>query len=98
PPPPPSCPTRRSSDLPFGLAIGQTGDTANWVGAVFNAYGAQLVDKDGNTTVKSDAVKQVLAWFQKLVPFLPPDVFAWDDSSNNRSEEHTSELQSLRHL
>ena len=70
---------------PFGLAIGQTGDTANWVGAVFNAYGAQLVDKDGNTTVKSDAVKQVLAWFQKLVKFLPPDVFAWDDSSNNKA-------------
>ena len=70
---------------PFGLAIGQTGDTANWVGAVFNAYGAQLVDKDGNTTVKSDAVKQVLPWSQKLVNFLPPDVFAWDDSSNNKA-------------
>src|SRR4051794_32555797 len=70
---------------PFGLAIGQTGDTANWVGAVFTAYGAQLVDKDGNTTVKSDATKQVLEWFKKLVPFLPPDVFAWDDSSNNKA-------------
>ena len=70
---------------PFGLAIGQTGDTANWVGAVFNAYGAELVDKEGNTTVKSDAVKQVLEWFKKLVPFLPPDVFAWDDSSNNKA-------------
>jgi ABC-type glycerol-3-phosphate transport system substrate-binding protein len=70
---------------PFGLALGQTGDTANWVGAVFNAYGAELVDKNGNTTVKSDQVKQVLEWFKKLVPFLPPDVFAWDDSSNNKA-------------
>src|SRR5438094_7027891 len=70
---------------PFGLAIGQTGDTANWVGAVFNAYGAELVDKDGKITVKSDQVKQVLEWFKKLVPFLPPDVFAWDDSSNNKA-------------
>jgi ABC-type glycerol-3-phosphate transport system substrate-binding protein len=70
---------------PFGVALGQTGDTANWVGAVFNAYGAQLVDKDGNTTVKSDQVKQVLEWFKKLVPVLPPDVFAWDDSSNNKA-------------
>jgi ABC-type glycerol-3-phosphate transport system substrate-binding protein len=70
---------------PFGVALGQTGDTANWVGAVFNAYGAQLVDKDGNTTVKSDQVKQVLQWFQKLVKVLPPDVFAWDDSSNNKA-------------
>jgi ABC-type glycerol-3-phosphate transport system substrate-binding protein len=70
---------------PFGLALGQTSDTANWVGAVFNAYGAQLVDKDGNTTAKSDQVKQVLEWFQKLVKVLPPDVFAWDDSSNNKA-------------
>ena len=64
---------------PFGLPLGQTGDTRNWVGAVFNAYGAELVDKDGNITVKSDATKQVLEWFKKLVPVLPPDVFAWDD-------------------
>jgi ABC-type glycerol-3-phosphate transport system substrate-binding protein len=70
---------------PFGLAVGQTGDTANWVGAVFTAYGAELVDKDGNITVKSEPVKQVLGWFKKLVPFLPPDVFAWDDSSNNKA-------------
>jgi ABC-type glycerol-3-phosphate transport system substrate-binding protein len=70
---------------PFGLALGQTGDTANWVGAVFTAYGAELVNKDGNTTVKSEPVKEVLAWFKKLVPVLPADVFAWDDSSNNKA-------------
>jgi ABC-type glycerol-3-phosphate transport system substrate-binding protein len=70
---------------PFGVALGQTGDTANWVGAVFTSYGAELVDKDGNTTVNSPAVKQVLEWFKRLVPVLPPDVFAWDDSSNNKA-------------
>ena len=43
-----------------------------------------MVDKDGNITVKSDAMKQVLEWFKKLVPFLPTDVFAWDDASNNK--------------
>jgi len=70
---------------PFGLALGQTGDTANWLGALFNAYGAELVDKDGNITVKSDPVKQVLEYMKKLVPQLPSDVFAWDDSSNNKA-------------
>jgi len=70
---------------PFGLALGQTGDTANWLGALFNAYGAQLVDKDGNTTVKSEPVKQVLDYMKRLVQFLPSDVFAWDDSSNNKA-------------
>jgi ABC-type glycerol-3-phosphate transport system substrate-binding protein len=69
---------------PFGMPIGQTGDSANWIGAFFNAYGAELVDKDGNITVKSDAVKGVLEWFKKLVPFLPSDVFAWDDAGNNK--------------
>ncbi len=69
---------------PFGMPLGQTGDSVNWVGAVFNAYGAELVDQEGNIVVKSDATRQVLEWFKKLVPFLPPDVFAWDDSSNNK--------------
>ncbi len=69
---------------PFGLPLGQTGDSANTVGAVFRSFGAQLVDKDGNITVNSDPVKQVLAFYKKLVPFLPPDVFAWDDAGNNK--------------
>src|SRR5207253_252304 len=69
---------------PFGLPLGQTGDSVNWVGAVFAAYGAVLVDQEGNITVKSDATRQVLEWFKRLVPFLPADVFAWDDASNNK--------------
>ncbi|MBV9858794.1 MAG: extracellular solute-binding protein [Alphaproteobacteria bacterium] len=69
---------------PFGMPLGQTSDSANTVGAVFRAFGAELVDKDGNVAVKSDPVRQVLAWYQKLVPFLPPDVFAWDDAGNNK--------------
>lgn len=70
---------------PFGMPLGQTSDAVDWVGAVFASYGAELVDKDGNVTVKSDATKQVLEWFQKLVPNLPPDVFAWDDAGNNKA-------------
>jgi ABC-type glycerol-3-phosphate transport system substrate-binding protein len=70
---------------PFGLPIGQTGDSANWIGAIFNAYGAELVDKDGNITVKSDPVKQMLDYFKRLAAFLPPEVYAWDDSSNNKA-------------
>src|SRR3954464_14310502 len=30
-------------------------------------------------------MKQVLEWYKKLVQFLPSDVFAWDDSSNNKA-------------
>jgi ABC-type glycerol-3-phosphate transport system substrate-binding protein len=70
--------------FPFGMPLGQTTDAVDWVGAVFASYGAVLVDQEGNITVKSDATKQVLEWFKKIVPFLPPDVFAWDDASNNK--------------
>jgi len=69
---------------PFGLGFGQTTDSVDWVGALFHAFGAQLVDAKGNITVKSDAVKQVLEYAQKLVKVVPPDVFAWDDASNNK--------------
>ncbi len=30
---------------PFGMPLGQTGDSVNWVGAVFAAYGAVMVDQ-----------------------------------------------------
>src|SRR5258706_1390132 len=70
---------------PFGMPLGTLSDSVDWAGSVFAAYGAQLVDEEGKITVKSDATRQVLEWFKKLVPFLPPDVFAWDDASNNKA-------------
>ena len=57
---------------PFGMPMGPTSDAVDWVGAVFAAYGAQFVDEKGNVTVKSDATRQVLEWFKKLVPQLLP--------------------------
>ena len=69
---------------PIGLGLGQTTDSVDWVGAMFASFGAQLVDAKGNITVKSDAVKHVLEYSQRLVKVMPPDVFAWDDASNNK--------------
>ena len=74
----------QKAGTPFGLGLGQTSDSVDWVGAMFASFGAQLVDAKGNITVKSDATKQVLDYAKKLVAALPPDVFAWDDSSNNK--------------
>ncbi len=70
--------------VPFGIGLGQTADSVDTMGALFHAYGAELVDPKGNITVKSDAVKQVLDYMKRLVPLLPPDVAAWDDASNNK--------------
>ena len=68
----------------FGLPLGVTNDSVAWVDPVFRSNGAALVDQEGNITVKSDATKQVLEWFKRLVPLLPRDAFAWDDASNNK--------------
>src|SRR3982074_3291986 len=69
---------------PFGIGLGVTGASVDTAGAIFQAYGAQLVDAKGNLTVKTDAVRQALEFYKKLIPFLPPDVAAWDDASNNK--------------
>ena len=70
--------------FPFGIGMGQTADSVDSAGAIFSAYGAHLVDAQGNITVNSDATRQVLEYAKKLVQFLPPDIFAWDDASNNK--------------
>ncbi len=73
-----------AAGYPFGLPLGVTADSVDWVGALFASYGAELVDRDGNITVNSEPVKTVLDYFKRLVPVLPPEVFAWDNASNNR--------------
>jgi ABC-type glycerol-3-phosphate transport system substrate-binding protein len=70
--------------VPFGLPLGTTTDSIDWVGPLFDAHGASLVDAKGNITVGTDAVRQVLEYGKRLVPFLPPDVSAWDNTSNNK--------------
>jgi len=69
---------------PIGLGLGETTDSVDWAGAMFASFGADLVDAKGNITVKSDAVKHVLEYSQRLVKAMPQDVFAWDDASNNK--------------
>jgi ABC-type glycerol-3-phosphate transport system substrate-binding protein len=69
---------------PFGIGLGTTGDNVDTAGAIFNGYGAMLVDAKGNITVKSDPVRQALDYYKRLAAFLPPDAPSWDDASNNK--------------
>ena len=69
---------------PFGMPLSACSDAVNWVSAVFAGQGAQLVDAEGNITIKSDEMKAILGWFKKIVPSLPTSVFAWDNASNNK--------------
>ena len=70
--------------FPFGIGLGETTDSVVAAGAFFQSFGAQLVDANGNLTVKTDEVRQALEFYKKLIAFLPPDVPAWDDASNNK--------------
>jgi ABC-type glycerol-3-phosphate transport system substrate-binding protein len=68
----------------FGIGLGTTGDNVDTAGAIFHGYGAMLVDAKGNIVVKSDAVRQSLDYYKRLMAFLPSDVPSWDDASNNK--------------
>lgn len=70
--------------VPMGIGMGPTADSIDSVGAIFAAYGAQLVDAKGAIAVNSDATRQALEYCRRLAQFLPRDVFAWDDASNNK--------------
>lgn len=72
--------------LPIGLGCGSGSTDANqtW-GATFGAFGANLVDKDGNVTVDSDNVMAAMEYCKKIIPFMPSDAVSWDDASNNRA-------------
>jgi len=70
---------------PFGLGLGQTGDSVNNTGIIYSAFGAELVNAKGEITVDTDAVNQVLDYGRKLAGFLPDDTVSYDDASNNRA-------------
>ena len=70
--------------FPFGIGVGQTPDSVDTAGAIFAAHGAHLVDAKGNITVNSEETRQALEYYKRLAQFLPSDVFAWDDASNNK--------------
>src|SRR5262249_61390786 len=74
----------RKGGYGLGLPLGSTTDTNQWVGALYLAYGAELMNAKGDVTVKSDKVKQVLEYGKKIFAFCPSDATAWDDASNNK--------------
>src|SRR6185436_18583827 len=49
--------------FPFGIGLGTTTDSVDSAGAIFDAFGAHLVDAKGKVTVKTDAVRQALDYY-----------------------------------
>jgi ABC-type glycerol-3-phosphate transport system substrate-binding protein len=69
---------------PFGIGLGQTEDNVDTAGAIFQSFGAHLVNAKGDITVKSDPVRRALEYYKRLSQWLPPDAPAWDNASNNK--------------
>src|SRR5947199_5204547 len=70
--------------FPVGLPMGQTSDAIDSTGAMFRAFGSVMVDEKDNIKVDSNETRAALEYFKKLMPFNPPEVYAWDDAGNNR--------------
>jgi ABC-type glycerol-3-phosphate transport system substrate-binding protein len=75
----------QKAKMTFAIGLGTTADSVDTAGSMFAAFGAEVVSAKGDITVKSDAVRQVLEYAQRLVKFLPADAVSFDDASNNRA-------------
>ena len=77
----------QKSGMTFGLGMGGSTNTdaTDTHGALFHAFGANLIDGKGDIQLKSDEVRQVLEFAQKLVKFYPDEAVSYDDASNNRA-------------
>jgi hypothetical protein len=69
----------------MGMGSGLNTDATDTHGAIFAAFGATLIDASGKSQLKSDAVRQVLEYMQRLVKFYPADAVSYDDATNNRA-------------
>jgi hypothetical protein len=70
--------------FPWGNQIGASGDSPTWIGPLFSSFGSVMINAKGEVTVDSPETREVLEYFKKLTEVMPPDVYAWDDGTNNR--------------
>ncbi|HQT79973.1 MAG TPA: extracellular solute-binding protein, partial [Rhodopila sp.] len=75
----------KKANMTFGIGLGTTADSVDTAGALFAAFGADVITAKGEVNVRSDAVRQVLEYAQQLVKYLPEDAVSYDDASNNRA-------------
>ena len=77
----------KKEDMTFGLGVGGANNTdgIDMVGAMFHAFGADVVDKSGKILLDSPEMAALMEYASKLVKQLPNEAQAYDDASNNRA-------------
>src|SRR3546814_632227 len=99
------CQALKAKGTPCGFALGKAvGDGNNWAHWLLWSHGGMMVDTKGNVVIDSPETWAALEYAQELYKTFVPGTLSWQDPSNNkafldgRSEEHTSELQSLMRI
>ncbi len=74
----------KAAGHPVGLPISHAGDANDWLLALLNSFGAQVIDASGNVAIDSPETRKALDYIRQLAKQMPPDVFGWDGGGNNR--------------
>src|SRR5208337_480557 len=74
----------RANNTPVGMAFSDTSDANDDSFSVLWSFGAQMADSKGNVTINSSETAAAIEYVKKLAKFMPEDILAWDDASNNR--------------
>jgi hypothetical protein len=77
------CKKLHAAGFPFGNPLGSTSDAQDWTGALFASFGSYPVNEKGDITFDSDETREALEYMKKLTQYMPREIYAWDDGSNN---------------
>lgn len=73
-----------AAGFPFGGSIAENSDSNSWLAPLFLSFGSVAVNDKNDITIESDATLQALEYLKELTKSMPPDIYGWDDASNNR--------------
>jgi ABC-type glycerol-3-phosphate transport system substrate-binding protein len=79
-----ACQKLHKAGYPFGNPLTQCSDAQDWSCPLFASFGSIPVNAKGEITIDSDETRNCLEFMKKLTAVMPPDIYAWDDASNNR--------------
>lgn len=77
-------PKLQANNTPIGMAISECSDANDNLFTLLWSFGAQMADAKGNVTINSSETAKAIEYAKKLAKFMPHDILAWDDASNNR--------------
>jgi len=73
-----------AAGFPFGASIAENSDSNSWLAPLFLSFGSVAVTEKGEISIESDATLAALEYLKELTKSMPPDIYGWDDASNNR--------------